>query len=76
MQLAILMLKNKELSNHLFFFNIRTENRDYVVKAETKQNKDEWVKIIKEHCQKGEITMEARQYLKKKDSFVGIVNEK
>ncbi len=48
------------------FFNIRTENRDFLIRAESKEVKDAWVKAIKASCVKGQLTEEEKKLLAKR----------
>jgi len=58
------------------FFNIRTETRDFLMRAETNEEKGEWVKLIKTQCIKGEVSAEAKKHLAKKaSSFIGRTTE-
>lgn len=58
------------------FFNIRTETRDFLIRAESQEEKNAWVKLIKSQCVKGELTPEGRKYLSKKSStFIGRASE-
>jgi len=54
------------------FFNIRTETRDFLLKAHSKEDKDSWVAAIKTQCIKGNLTPDMRrQLMRKGSSFIG-----
>jgi hypothetical protein len=53
------------------FFNIRTENRDFLVKAESKEDKERWVKAVKSQITKGVLTEEEKKQIHKKGQFIG-----
>eukprot|EP01116_Phalansterium_solitarium_P000393 TRINITY_DN10263_c0_g1_i1.p1 TRINITY_DN10263_c0_g1~~TRINITY_DN10263_c0_g1_i1.p1 ORF type:complete len:239 (-),score=16.68 TRINITY_DN10263_c0_g1_i1:383-1060(-) len=54
------------------FFNIRTETRDFLLKALSKEDKAQWVAAIKAQCIKGNLTPEMRkQLMRKGSSFIG-----
>jgi hypothetical protein len=58
------------------FFNIRTETRDFLIRAESAEDKAEWVKLIKTQGVKGELSAEGRKHLAKKAStFIGRTSE-
>jgi hypothetical protein len=48
------------------FFNIRTQDRDFLMRADTKEIKDMWVKAIKDNSPRA--TEEKRPQLQKKGS--------
>jgi len=56
-------------------FNVRTETRDFLFRADTKEEKDKWVRGIKFNSHKGELSLEEKKALmSKKKSFVGTVD--
>jgi len=58
------------------FFNIRTETRDFLIRAEIPEDKSEWVKLIKSQCVKGQLSPEGKRHLMKKSStFIGRTTE-
>jgi len=58
------------------FFNIRTETRDFLIRAESPEEKVEWVKLIKTQCIKGQLSPEGKKHLAKKaSSFIGRTTE-
>lgn len=58
------------------FFNIRTETRDFLIRAETPEEKGDWVKAIKSQCVKGTLSPEAKKHLQRKaSSFIGRTTE-
>jgi len=61
--------KKKDLPN---YFNIRVADRDFLIRAEDLQTKDEWVAVIKRAIIKDEKSASSRS-LTKKSSFLGVV---
>jgi len=60
----------------VLFFNIRTETRDFLLKALSKEDKDQWVTAVKGQCVKGNLSPEMKKHLSRKgSSFIGKTTE-
>lgn len=70
--------KNGKLKPDMF--NIRTENRDFLLKAENAETKNRWVAALMSACVRGELSHEDKELMKKASrrstSLLGSVIEK
>jgi len=56
------------------YFNIRVNDRDFLIRATDIQSKEEWISAIKKHIVKDEGVPE-KKTLVKKTSFLGVVKK-
>jgi len=64
--------KGKEMNN---YFNIRIGNRDFLLRADTPEEKAEWVKVIKANVTVAEEEKKNPKELTKQNSYLGVVKQ-
>jgi len=57
------------------YFNIRIGTRDFLLRADTAEDKAEWVKVIKANVTVGELDEQKKKELTKSNSYLGVVKQ-